>query len=422
MTIQDLANNPFSTASSPMIGFMEAAPSTLRALSLQIYRFLIEGIREEDQTNGARFVERFLQGPQEAWARTDIAIRSLPDMWSVTRCADRFLPFLKWIVGWTSELDYVTDELDSTTLRRLIAASVPFWKIRGTEEALADILQLTTAARLRIWDWFDLRYIVDEIGMGEEAQGHDPYMINLPGPPDNEERTINVRIVDDGTLNRRLVRNLAALTRPSGERILINYLGFLDLFETDDDTSQWDDVDLSLLGPVPRERPTVANGIMTIQPVVTGYTYVAANPAGASSWHDYVVSARMRGPIMMIEGYQQGFGNSYLVYVQVPSDVSLFAFVGGSVTPLAAVNVTAAFGWVLLPDLFYMLRLQLSAEGGQTRVSLWLDGVLIASVLDSTWSQGTVALPSGIFSPVASDIAEIEMFFIPLEEESVTGA
>lgn len=423
MTIQDLSYNPFLTASSPMIGFMEAALATTRPLTLQIYRFLIEGIREEDQTRGAQFVERFLEGPQESWANTDAAIRSLPDMWSVTKCDDRFLPFLKWIVGWTSELDYVTDDLDSTTLRRLIAASVPFWRIRGSEEALRDILRLTTAARVRIWDWFDLRYVVDEIGIGEEAQGHDPWMINLPGAPDDEERTMNVRIVDDGTLNHRLVRNLAKLTRPSGERIVIDYLGFLDLFDTDDDSSQWDDVAIPI--PLTLVRPTVADGIMTI-PGQTGSTvcYVRSNPASALSWRNYVVSARVRGQISAIEAYWSAYGESYFVYVYPASQViALFAFVAGSPTPLFQVQPFLTMdGLVLDPDTYYMVRIALSAEAGQTRITVWLDGNFVGTALDSSHTQGAIALPSSLYSPYPMDVAEIEMFFSPLDEEIVTGA
>lgn len=421
MTIQDLSNNLFVTASSPMIGFLEAAAEK-RPLTLQIYRFLIEGIREEDQTNGAQFVERFLNGPQQAWETTDAAIRALPDMWSVVQAEDRFLPYLKWIVGWTSELDYITDDLDSTTLRRLIAASVPFWRIRGSEEGLADILRLTTAARLRIWDWFDLRYIVDEIGIGEEAQGHDPWMINLPGAPDDEERTINVRIVDDGMLNHRLVRNLAKLSRPSGERIVINYLGMLDLFDTDDDSSQWDDVPGV---PIPLVRPTVADGIMTI-PGQTGSTacYVRSNPASALSWRNYVVSARVRGQISALEVYQSEYGESYFVYIYPAAQaIAVFNFVAGSPTPLFQVNPYVEMGGLILqPDVFYMLRVAVSAEAGQTRITVWLDGNFVGTALDASHTQGAIALPSSLFSPYPMEISEVEMFFSPLEEEIVTGA
>jgi phage tail-like protein len=418
--IQDLANNRFLTASSPMIGFIPPSGKTARELSLRIYKFLIEGIREEDQTHGARFVERFLEGPQEVWNGIDASIRSLPDMWSVTRCVDRLLPYLKWIVGWTSELDYITDDLDAATLRRLIATSVPFWKIRGAEEGLAEILRLTTAARVRIWTWFDLRYISDETALGEENQGYDPWMIDLPGPSGYEEHQMNVRIVDDGTLNRRLVRNLVKLTRPAGERITISYIGFLDLFDTDDDTAQWSNVTAPV--PLPVTSPTVANGVMTIAGYDgSGYRYVRANPSGALNWQNYVVSARMRGPLMIFEAYWSAYGDSYLVYAQAPATIAVFRFVAGTPTPIAMITTFYALdGLILDPTQFYMLRAAFVPEGGQTRITVWLDGNFVLTVLDGAHTKGSIALP-GVFmpAPYAFEVAEVEMFFNPLDEDFI---
>lgn len=417
MTIQDLAGNLFQTAESPMIGFVDAQPAVARALNLQMYRFLIEGIREADQLDGNRFIERFLQGPQGLWAEIDQSIRSLPDMWSIVRCPDRFLPYLKWIVGWTSELDYITDELDVATLRRLIATSVPFWKIRGTEDALAEILQLTTAARTRVLDWFDLRYIADETSVGEHREGHDSWVLSLPGEPDHSERQINVRIVDEGALNRRLVRNLCKLTRPAGERITISYLGFLDLFTVDDDVSQW----ANSLGYV---SPVVEDGVMLIGPT----NRIAANPIGADSWRNYVVSVVFKGATLALEVYRASDNDSYLIYYQLGA-VTIYVVSGGVPTPIA-IGVTYAPDYPVLPDLVgpgawlpidadlvHTLRVQLSEEsGGGTRITVWLSGVFLLTTVDSTFTQGAIGF-RGL--PVAVEVREVEMFFVPLEEDLI---
>ncbi len=409
MTIQDLSSNLLLTQSSPMIGFMiDLTTPTRRPLPLRIYPFLIEGIREEDQVNGAQFVERFLNGPQLVWDGIDNAIRSLPDMWSVTKCEDRLLRFLKWIVGWTSELDYITDDLDFATLRRLIAASVPFWKIRGNEVALTEILRLTTAARVRIWTWFDLRFIVGEIGMGEEHQGYDPWMLSLPGPPNYDENRMNVRIVDDGTLNRRLVRNLVKLTRPSGERIMISYLGFLDQFTTDDDYSQWS---LSVGSAV----PTVANGVMTVG--LTASVFVSVN--GADSWRNYVFSLRFRSTEAAIEAYRTGDGDNYVFLVDcVSNTIQVAVFLAGVPTLLASVNTLTLYGWLLDPSLFYTLRVSIVPEGASNRIVVWLDGNFIASVLDATHSEGSIAVV-GLYSTGPIEVDEVEMFFNPLQEDVI---
>lgn len=421
MTIQDLAGNYFQTASSAMIGFVPASETlTRRTQSLRIYRFLIEGIREADQTDGNRFVERFVEGPQGIWDGIDASIRSLPNMWSFTDCEDRFLPFLKWIVGWTSELDYITDELDFATLRRLIASSVPFWKVRGTEDALTEILQLTTAARTRVWDWFDLRYIADETAVGEVREGYDSWALELPGAPGFSENQMNVRIVDDGTLNRRLVRNLVRLTRPAGERITISYLGFLDLFSTDDDSSQWTS---SSGGP----SPTVEGGTMSIGDTDSVY----ANPDAASSWRNYVVSVTFSGgPYLLLQAYRSSDGDCYLIFFQ-GSQVSVYSFSGAVLSPVADA-ITYIPDYPVLPDfigvdswqifgaeLTHTLRVQLTDEAGVTRIAVWLNGNLLISVLDSSHTQGGIGFTGALVPGNTVQIHEVEMYFVPMEEDII---
>lgn len=284
MTIQDSVGNILVTQSSQMIGFVEV--DIREELSLRIYPFLIEIIRQEDQNNGAQFLERFLSGPQELWGVIDSKIKSLPDLWSISKIEDEYLQYLKWIVGWTSELDLITDNLPDDTLRRLIYASVPFWKIRGTEDAIKNIMTLTTGARLRIWNWFDLRFIIGSSVISEEHEGRDSWMLSLPGPPDYEENLYNIRIVDNGSLDKQLVRNLAKLTKPSGERIYINYLGFLDLFTSDNDSSQWETPEVTSSNVF-----SVSNGVMRIGVTSSG-SEVTFSIVEWANWNQFVLGAR----------------------------------------------------------------------------------------------------------------------------------
>ena len=53
------------------------------ALKLDIYLFIIESIRIEDQNQGAFFLKRFLQGPQEIWNKTQESIFSLKNLWDI---------------------------------------------------------------------------------------------------------------------------------------------------------------------------------------------------------------------------------------------------------------------------------------------------------------------------------------------------
>lgn len=404
MTIQDVAGNPLITQTSPMIGYIPIDVLTGQELALRIYPFIIETIRQEDQDNGDQFVERFLNGPQGIWYTIDAKIKSLPSLWSVTDIDDEFLPYLKWIVGWTSVLNYITDDLDSATLRRLIAASVPFWKERGIEQSIIDILRLTTAARLRVWNWFDLRIIVGEMAVGEEHKGYDPWMISLPGPPGYEENKYNVRIVDDGSLNRALVRNLVKLTRPGGERVTISYIGFLDLFNVDDDDSQWSHNDVG--------TTVVEEGLMKL----SGGEDAVISLDGADSWMNYVVTARVKGECFF-HFYRTASTDFYYAHLDIANNaLRVGVTLAGTPTILSSIDMYTTFGVYLDADLFYALRVEVIPETTQTRIKVYFDACQAFSLTDSTHVQGSVGFLSGSGT---LEIDEVELFFNPLETDEI---
>lgn len=231
--IQDNSFNLLGLPSySQMLGW-QTPIAVQEELRLDQYSFLIESIRLEDQQQGAFLVKRFLEGPQLVWNQTQRNIFNLKNLWDINNIADEHLIYLKDILGWTREYDGITLELSPQQLRRLLFNSISIWKTRGTEDALVNIITFVTKARARINNWFYHRWIVDETGLSHDGDDLDPWTSD-----ETDVRTYNLRIVDDGTLNRKLIRNFAALMRPSGERVDITYLNFSDYFD-DDDNSQW---------------------------------------------------------------------------------------------------------------------------------------------------------------------------------------
>lgn len=414
--IQDLASNPLSTQTSPMIGFSDVVDDD-EELSLRIYRFVLQSIRDEDQKVGQQFLERFVEGSQIDWARTDSRIKALPSLSSVTDIEDQFLKFLKDIVGWTAELDNITDELDDETLRRLIAASVQFWKLRGPEDAVRDILRLVTAARLRTWNWFETRIVSDETAMGEDHEGFDPHMISLPGPPDFDENRYNVRIVDNGTLNRKLVRDLVRLTRPAGERVEISYLGFLDLFAVDDDNSQWTDEEDAFALGVAQTVSDVASSILQLATRVEEQeSFVSV--AGANDFLNYTVSWRVRGTDLRCTFYRTGNTDMYFVGVNhTANTMTLSRVLAGVETTLLTVDMLAVHGVTLQTDLFYAVRVEAIPESGQTRIRVYFDAVQIFDTIDPNHVEGTIGVGTSASGSV--DLHEAEVFFNPIETDTI---
>lgn len=152
-------------------------------LGLKLYNFLPKELRRLDQEQGFQFLQRYLKGPQIIWDTTIRLAESLTDLMDVEQCPDELLQYLKWIVGWTSEpqLARITDGLSFDELRRLISISGEMWRNKGPEDTILNVLRVVAGGdRARIWNWFDFRWVLEETGLGEERQGRDPWLINLP--------------------------------------------------------------------------------------------------------------------------------------------------------------------------------------------------------------------------------------------------
>lgn len=418
MAIQDLAGNPLPNGTQgQMLGFAEPVAAE-EALTLRIYRFIIDQIRVEDaKPAGALFVKRFLEGPQEIWADTQARIFSIKDLWNINKIADEHLQFLKNIVGWTGNLETVTDRLDSDTLRKLIAASIPLWKERGTEDALQNVIELVTGARTRVWNWFDFRWVLDETEMGEEHEGRDPWIIDLPGPPANDEYRSNLRVVDDGNLDRTLVLELVKLMRAVSERWEISYIDFLDRFIIDGDDTQWFEV------PTGFTLPTVEDGVAKLTAAADEYAVISLQRAFL--WENYVSYWRIRGDSTLVTGtfggmfYVTDVDNHYQALLNtVNNTVSLVKTVAGVPSTVASVDYFALTGGPIAPDTWYGLRVQITEEGATNRIKVFVDANEVINTTDSSHIRGSAGFAHSA-DAVDVELDEVELFQIPLDTVSI---
>lgn len=412
MGIEDLAGNELlSSTTGEMLGFEEVPPEEV--LPLRVYEFLTQVIRDEDAAKGNLFVQRYLDGPQKVWEDTQATIFRIKDLFSITDILDEHLSLLKNLLGWTGEpvTKRVTDRLDFDALRRLIAASVPFWKERGPETAIIDFLSLLTGKRLRIWDWFDLRWIIDETDLSETHQGRDPFLLELPQDGSDEHR-FNVRIVDPGDLDRVLVVNVVKLMRPVGERIDISYITFLDQFLIDGDNTQWE----ALIGAL----PTVEDGLAKL--TTPGPNLVATDVEGSDTWSEYVAFWRIRlssagaGLVFAVNFYVIDSLNFYQLIVSVSGNtIKLFKVVAGVQTSIVSFDFSLQGTLVL--DKFYGIRIQIAKEGATNRIKVYVDTELIIDTTDSAHAQGSVGFEN--FADDEVEVDEVEMFLTPLESDEV---
>jgi hypothetical protein len=387
-------------------------------LLLRIYDFLIKPMRDQDAAEGQDFLWRYLLGPQSLWETIQGKIEAIKDLWSITDCPDDYLQYLKRIVGWTPDLDGITEDLSATDLRRLIASSIPLWKTRSTETAIIGILNVLVPARARIWNWFDLRWILDLSIMAEEHQGRDAWLLGDAGV-----REMNVRVVDNpqGAINKTLVKDVLNLMRPCGENFEIIYLRFLDQFEVDDDLTQWEEWGVPLATP-----PVVEGGFLKLLDSSQDESLYSAveDYDQWGSMGGVMISARIRQSTS--SGFSSAGFNWYLDpsalngYYASLSSVGNYLFLGkivaGVPSTIGDVDLDP-FGIIIENDRWYLLRVQCTVEGATNRIKVYIDGVEVADTTDGDYSQGAVSLMHTSGSDLECD--EIEVMPLPVESETV---
>lgn len=470
----------------------------------KIYDFIIEPIRTMDQREGEMFLQRFLNGPQQVWVALDQIITTIPKLWSVTECPDQFLKYLKWIVGWTSELDNITRELSDDELRRLISISAQLWKERGSDDALINVLYFATGARCRYWNWFDFRWVLpasgppdsvwwggtaqfvfgvdtvagtsrrdgmplvvtaretgvsaqgqmaydpgfgnyvfigDALGypgypsgdpndyevrlepplgteLGEEHQGRDPWIIDLPDPSvAGAEYESNLRIVDDGALNLDLVDALVnSLMRATGERWETTYLGLLDQFLITGDTTQWDQTYA--------DKISVENGVLELNDDLGTGVYVPCIVETAV-WPEAVYSARVRSVGSPVGVLQIMFGftdldNGYALAI-VPegsaygaTQLILVKVELGAITYLVTLPLSATMP--IRHEVYYTYRIAITNEGAVgKRIKVYMDANEVIDYLDdpSLLPEGTMGFAVGLGR---MQVDEAEVVLVPQDK------
>jgi hypothetical protein len=398
-------------------GFGDDEGLAVAGSNLKMYDFLIRPIRDADQQYGAEFVKRFLAGAQIMWDLDESKARSIPRLWSATDCPDEFLPYLKAIVGWSNEpaMKRITDALAPAALRRLIGSSVALWKQRGAEDAILTALRLVSTARCRMWNWFEFRWVDDETIAEETHQGRDPWVIDYPTSI-GEQYWSNLRIVDDGTLDRTLVKDFIKIMRALSERIEVTYIDFLDMFESKTDDTQW----LSVVGIL-----DVSDGTAKLSNTALAERIITILPASAA-WNNYNAYARVKSDDASgAEGVQfwfntpiTDFSNGLYVNFKVAQSIlELYKYSFGIATLHASIDLTT-LGIHTFTGVWYGLRVMVAPEvGGNKFIKVYFDGEEVISTVVLNVNAGRLGFGHDVGCTLEVD--EVEMFQFPLDTDQV---
>lgn len=371
------AKNPFTMSAE------------VKALPL-LYRALIRPIREADYKDGNEFLRRFYIGIQDNHNDTADLIASVWDIHDPETCPEDLLQYLKDIVGFDSDYDYLTDRLSTNDLRKLIKLAVPFWKERFSELGIINAIRLLTGRNAVLYNWFHWRAILGEVFLAEEQQGYDFWVIGGLITYFDEYYS-QVRMMDDGTLDKQLVLDLVSLQRVSSERIEVALVDFLDQFDLD--RSKWE----TLTG-------TPASITVDKDFLIPAGTDEKALMA-SSSFDNYVLMHTFKlgtGSGLLARFYVGPWSPPTMYEVEVrKNDVLLRRWTAG--VDVVVSNPTLSFS--LFEGLWYKLRVSCVDEGSNNRIKIYIDGNQVINVADPQGpTDGDVVIGSFPNNPAPSDL------------------
>lgn len=404
MPIVDLANNPLAIpdAIAKMLGSL---PSEETDLPLQIYAMVDASIRAADRDQGGLLLKRLLDGPQGEWERSEGLAAGIRVLRNAATCPDPLLPYLKLTVGWTADLDAITDPLDAPTLRKLIEASPALWQIRGTEEGYAAILLIAMGLRERTFNWFDRRWILDLGVLGEEHQGRDVMLLDEPGSSSMEEQNSNVRIVDiDGDADRTLAANLLRLFRPACERIAITWLAAGSAMERDPEwqgAGSWVAGALSLAASTSAwEAPSRVEALAQLQV----YWRIRSPDGGATG--------ALGGLVYRLD--EDNYFWAALLLAD--NEARIYQCVAGVLSTVAIFDF-AMIGQVLSPTAWHGVRLVAERVATDTVLTMTVDAEQVIALAIAGSFTGAIGLMTGAASPM--ECSEYEVLPLPGEVQEV---
>ena len=173
-----------------------------------IFQFIHKPIRDADLKDGNSFLERFLIGAQSIFEDTQAKIETVKELLDPELTPQPKL--LKDHVGFTKELNNITNDLTDNDLRKLISLAVALFKQKGIEPGYINIVRLFTGKSARVFDWFDFRMIVGEAAFGEEQLGEDSWLISVPGveaSSDTSNNVVGLWTFEGNAKDRSLTRN-----------------------------------------------------------------------------------------------------------------------------------------------------------------------------------------------------------------------
>jgi len=315
-----------------------------------------------------------------------------------------------WLVGLNGETSIWVDET------RIVNEALNGGFVRANINNLADVFvgsdQIGAGGMwggldaLRVTK--DARYDVTQATIVHPATNFLEYRAE-----ELDEFQMDIRVVDDGTLDRQLTQRLLNLMRPSSERLNTRYIDFYDDFEfgkgqftTIQGSAFVEDVD----------------GLKVLHLNESSLEHVQVG--GASDWTNYLSQFRCSiraGHEIELRFLVQDENNFYAYRLDSDTRMAYFeksvAGVRSDLAPPVEVDVEPAN--LPLYTSYYMLMVSCieNEDTGIVTLRAFLDSNPLFIADDANFTKGTLAL----YAPTGSELwcSETEMFQMPLESDRI---
>ena len=217
-----------------------------------------------------------------------------------------------------------------------------------------------------------------------------------------DEYRTDIRVVDDGDLNRVLIKRILNLMRPISERLDVIYITFFEDFES---------------GKGSLETVSAGSEVVDGNLVLPAGAVETCSQDGNEDYQDMVLQVRSKIDTAgnhRIRFLIQDTNNYYRLRIdQVSGSAYLEKVVGGVVTVLSGpVTIPVSLGTFYI----YTVVTDYNEFSGEMVLKCYQDANLLFEVVDATFNQGTWAVES---SGGQVTISELEMFLMPLDVETV---
>jgi phage tail-like protein len=292
-----------------------------------------------------------------------------------------------------------------------IPPNPPFVRItyRPTKESVLGIARYSPAAYVGWYVFAPVNY-----DFGQTVTPYSELLSDFRVAFNNDAYIFDIRVMDNGTVNRDMVTALARFSRPISERIYIRYLNLIEHFD-DDVLGNWTEVEGTVNFDTDANTVTLSDA--------SSLSTIRTDVDGDASWTDYSFGARVNMEISNVSLYLRSMWQDDQNYIElriVPNadghaliaNWNLYQVVSGTPTVLDSGTLEQCDIGV-----YYYYRIVAFASNGNLIVRAYHDENLLCESIDTLpWTTLEGKVEISVFNGGSAVVKDVEVHPYPMDE------